>query len=180
MNPLTLSDFLVWLATGGGAAVAISKIGEMIPWFVALPSNTKKIVQYGLSALVGCAAFAIMSYAPPEVLDAIAPYFAILASLVVPIFVNQSYHSIVRSTAIIKATEGMLDDGDSGIGVMASARPHTQYQFKRISIAGYEKITGKKIKAGILSPTKAKALADWLEQAKVLGVKYIEYDETQS
>ena len=175
MNPLTLSDFLVWLATGGGAAVAISKIGEMIPWFVALPSNTKKIVQYGLSALVGCAAFAVMSYAPPEVLDAIAPYFAILASLVVPIFLNQSYHSIVRSTAIIKATESMLDAGDVSSGVMASARPHAQEQFKRISLDGYQAITGKKLKDGILSPTKHKKIAAWIAYAEDLGVKSIEF-----
>jgi len=108
METNVLMNFLVWLTTAGGASIAISKIAELIPAFGNLPSNTKKIIMFISSALLGCAALAIMTFVPQTILDAIAPYFAILAAAAVPIFTNQAYHAIVRSVAIVAATESML------------------------------------------------------------------------
>jgi uncharacterized membrane protein len=148
-----MSDFLVWL-TAGGSVICISWIAEQIPWFATLLANTKRIIQFVLSAVLGCAALAVTNYVPQATLDAIAPYFAIFMAAFGSIFVNQTYHNITRSVAIIKATEGMLADEYVELTSQAPQAMATVIN----GPGDYEKIQGK---------VMARVIADLLEIQKL-------------
>jgi len=90
---MNVYDFLIWLVAGG-SAVAVSWVAERIPKFQELDSAQKRWIQYGASVLIACAALATQYYVPKEVLEAIAPYFAIAAGLFGTFFINQASHSV--------------------------------------------------------------------------------------
>jgi hypothetical protein len=87
-----LGAFLQWLIGGGGSMLAVSWILERMTWFQALTPSQKDYTIFGLAAVVGCSALAIVTYVPAGVIDAIAPYFLILASVFVSVFVAKTFH----------------------------------------------------------------------------------------
>ena len=90
---MELNNFLVRLM-GGGAVIAVSWIFEQFAWFQQISPNLKQWLMFVLSALVGVGALYVTTSVPKEVLDAIAPYFAIIASVFGMIFLNQIAHTL--------------------------------------------------------------------------------------
>jgi hypothetical protein len=88
----TLNMFLQWLIGGGGSIMAVSWLLERMAWFQALTSDQRDYVIFGLAAGVGCGALAVVNYVPATVLDAIAPYFLVLASVFVTVFLAKTFH----------------------------------------------------------------------------------------
>jgi hypothetical protein len=92
-QPLDVNSFLQWLIGGGGSIMAVSWILERTKWFQALNSDQKDYTIFGLSAVVGCGALAIVTYVPAYILAEIAPYFLILASIFTTVFIVKVFHS---------------------------------------------------------------------------------------
>lgn len=91
-----LPGVLQWLVGGGGSILAVSWGLERMKWFQALSSETKDYTIFGAAAVVGCGALAIITYVPAVMLGAIAPYFAILASIFVTVFLAKVFHKADR------------------------------------------------------------------------------------
>jgi hypothetical protein len=98
---MTISDFLVWL-TGGGALVAASWVLGLFAGYTTLSDKVKQIIFFGLTVVFGGAAFAITQYVPASSLDAIAPYFGIVAFAFISIFVNKSYGKLNSVAKLLK------------------------------------------------------------------------------
>jgi hypothetical protein len=91
-QPPTLDAFLQWLISGGGSILAVSWLFERMKWFQNLASESKDYVIFAVSAVVGCGALALVTYVPAAVMAAIAPYFLILASVFVTVFIAKAFH----------------------------------------------------------------------------------------
>lgn len=90
--PVTLEAFLQWLIGGGGSILAVSWLLERMPWFQRLSPEAKDYTIFGLAAVVGCGALAVVMYVPAGVLSAIAPFFLIIASTFVTVFIAKAFH----------------------------------------------------------------------------------------
>lgn len=90
--PLDIKAFLQWLIGGGGSILAVSWLLERMAWFQKLGPNQKDYTVFGLAAVVGCGALAIVMYAPVAVLDAIAPFFLVISSIFVTVFIAKVFH----------------------------------------------------------------------------------------
>lgn len=75
---MSLQEFLTWIATSGGAAVALAFITERIPAFQTLTPQGKSLVHLIGSVGFALAAYAVLTYVPPEVLAQVAPFFQIV------------------------------------------------------------------------------------------------------
>jgi hypothetical protein len=91
---MELNQFLVWLFGGGGAIVAVSFVAERIPQFQALTSQVKQIVMFVACALVSCGAYAVVTFVPANIMSQIVPWFGIVASTFVTLFVSKNFHQV--------------------------------------------------------------------------------------
>ena len=88
---MTLTDFLVWL-TAGGSIIAFSWLAERWAWFQLQTSNMKQGIMFGACVVLSLGAFAIQQYVPVETLNALAPWFGIVASIFVSLFLSKTFH----------------------------------------------------------------------------------------
>lgn len=95
--PITLPLFLQWLIGGGGSIIAVSWLFERMAWFKAISSEAKDNTIFGAAVVIGCGALAVVTYAPPAILDAIGPYFLIVASTFVTVFIAKVFHRADKS-----------------------------------------------------------------------------------
>jgi hypothetical protein len=92
-TPIDVRSFLQWLIGGGGSILAVSWILERTKWFQSLTSDAKDYTIFGFAVVVGCGALAAVMYVPSSIIDAIAPFFLIVASIFVTVFIVKSFHS---------------------------------------------------------------------------------------
>lgn len=89
---LTLTSFLLWLASGGGATVVASFILERLAWYQAKSSTEKQWWFFGSASSLSVAAYCFITYMPAEILSAIAPFFALVASIFASVFLGTLFH----------------------------------------------------------------------------------------
>ncbi len=94
--PVELQEFLQWLIGGGGSILAVSWLLERMTWFQRLSPDAKDYTIFGASVVVGCGALAVVMYVPQAVLDAIAPFFLIISSTFVLVFIAKTFHRVDR------------------------------------------------------------------------------------
>lgn len=92
---MSLNDFLIYLA-GVGAIAAISWLWEYFGWFADMEAKNKKLVLFGFSAVVALGAYAVQVYVPSAILDQIAPFFLIVSSIFVYLFVGDGFHKVTK------------------------------------------------------------------------------------
>lgn len=121
---MDLKQFLIWLASSGGAAVALSFIAERSEKFKALPSNTKQYIQLGGSLVLALSAYAVMTYVPESVLTALLPWFQIVAGVLGTGLVNQIAHKadparvepvVLVKPDIVSTPSGSIADQQRGM-----------------------------------------------------------------
>lgn len=97
---MSLNDFLTLLLTAGGAATVASWVLERMKWYrnIEDPEN-KRWVFFGVCVVLAIGAFCVITFVPAAVLLAIAPYFAILASVFTSVFLGTSFHNTDKLTA---------------------------------------------------------------------------------
>jgi putative flippase GtrA len=89
---MDLNDFLMWAASSGGASVIASFILERIPAFQALKVELKKWYFFGACSALSVGSFCVLTYVPAEVLNQIAPFFALIAVNFASVFVGEAFH----------------------------------------------------------------------------------------
>ncbi len=89
---MKLTDFLIWLTSAAGASAALSFIAERVPAFQRLSPAHKSLFHLAGSVALALAAYAILTYVPPDVLAQIAPVFQIVAAVVGSWLANQVAH----------------------------------------------------------------------------------------
>jgi drug/metabolite transporter (DMT)-like permease len=97
--PVDLHAFLQWLIGGGGSILAVSWFLERMRWFQSLYADQKDYIVFGCAAIVGCGALAVVMYVPQTFLDAIAPFFLIIASTFVTVFIAKLFHRADKTKA---------------------------------------------------------------------------------
>jgi putative flippase GtrA len=85
-------EFLKWVGTSAGASVVSSFILERIAWFQSLASESKKWIFFGICSVLSVGAYCVLTYVPVEILSAVAPFFGLIASVFVSVFVGEKYH----------------------------------------------------------------------------------------
>jgi len=93
-NLLDIKEFLLWIAVSGGAAVLFSWVAEQVGWFQKQVPKTKWWISMLGSVVLAVGAKLIIDFVPAETLAAIAPYFAIVAAVVVSFVANQVAHAL--------------------------------------------------------------------------------------
>jgi hypothetical protein len=93
---MTLIEALNWLLNSGGGAVVASFILELIPWYQAQTPAAKKYIFFGVSAVVTVGAYLVLTFVPKEILDAIAPYFALLYGVAASALFGTAYHKATK------------------------------------------------------------------------------------
>ena len=92
----SLPEFMIWLGTGAGAAVAFSFLAELFPAWHKLEADAKKVVSSIGSVLIALLAFFGLQYIPADVIAAIDPYFKVIVGVLGVHFSGQLYHQITK------------------------------------------------------------------------------------
>jgi hypothetical protein len=99
-NNMELNDFLALLLTAGGAAAVASWVLERIPAYASIAvAETKRWVFFGVCAILALGSYCVITFVPPATLQAITPYFAILASVFSSVFFGTSFHNADKLSA---------------------------------------------------------------------------------
>ena len=109
---MAVKDFLVWLA-GGGCIFAASWILERFPKYVALSSQVKEWIFFGVAAVLGATAYAVSVYVPIEVLVALAPFFGIIAAVFSYVFLGKTFHNTDKAAKLPDTTVINVTSTDS-------------------------------------------------------------------
>ena len=89
---MTLTDFLVWLA-GGGSILAVSWLFERWPWYQSQIAEKKQWLFFAACLVISLSTFAVQTYVPMESLQALAPWFQIVAGLFIALFLGNQFHA---------------------------------------------------------------------------------------
>ncbi len=95
----SLSSFLLWIATGGGAAGIVSWLCERWGWYKAQAPERKSWMMLLMTAGAAIGAKLLVDFLPPNIIEAAAPYVAILVSIVGAWATSQGFHKIEKNAA---------------------------------------------------------------------------------
>lgn len=91
---MSIQDFLVWLASAGGATATLAFIAERVPAFQKLTPDQKWYVHLAGSLVIALAAYAVLTYFPANTLVLLAPWFQIVYGVVFAWLANQVAHKV--------------------------------------------------------------------------------------
>lgn len=89
---MSLNEFVVFLASSAGASAALSFIAERLPAFQKLTSQQKSAIMLFGSLAIALSAYGVLTYVPPETLDALQPIFQVIYGVVATWLANQFAH----------------------------------------------------------------------------------------
>ena len=99
MGNFNLPSFLLWIATGGGAAAIVSWLCERWGWYQAQAPERKSWLMLLMTAGGAIGAKLLIDYLPPNIIDAAAPYVAIIVSIVGAWATSQGVHKLQKNAA---------------------------------------------------------------------------------
>ena len=91
---MELKEFLTWLLSSGGSSAVVSFILERVPAFQKLESEQKRWGFFLACVLVSVGSYLTLTYVPKEVLDQIAPFFALIATVFISVFTGSAFHKV--------------------------------------------------------------------------------------
>jgi hypothetical protein len=92
---MSFTDFLVWL-TAGGSIIAVSWLCERWVWFGLQTKELKQYIIFGASTALSIAAHVFITYASPELIVMLSPYFMIISATFVSIFIGQVFFKSMK------------------------------------------------------------------------------------
>jgi hypothetical protein len=92
----SLFDLLSWLIYSGGAILVASWVLARIPSFEVLASETKRLINMGVSVVLALGAYAIITYVPAATFAMLNPWFQIVAGIVVLYSAQQTVHQLTK------------------------------------------------------------------------------------
>lgn len=93
---MTLDQFLYGLVNGGGSAMLVSFILEKIPWYQNQTSDNKRYLFFGLTFLLTVSGYLTITYVPRDVINTMAPYFAMGYTTFASVFLGTAFHKITK------------------------------------------------------------------------------------
>ena len=87
-----LNEFLLWLGSASGASGVASFILERIPAFHKLASEAKQWVYFFVCLVLSVGSYSIITYVPADILEQIAPFFALVAAVFASVFLGSVFH----------------------------------------------------------------------------------------
>ena len=97
--PVDFAEFLQWIVYGGGGAIAVSWILEKLSWYQNKSADAKRNIFFGIVSAFTILVYVVLTYVPSNIIDAIAPYFGIVAVAFLNIYIGTGFHSVTKSTA---------------------------------------------------------------------------------
>jgi hypothetical protein len=106
-----ITEFLAFIASPAGAVIVgavVSMYLERWDWYNAQGAEPKRLIAYGLTALVAIAAYVLVTYVPSSFWNTLAPYWVIAAFTAFSIFGNQGWFQLAirRSKAQVAINSG--------------------------------------------------------------------------
>lgn len=101
--PVNFAEFLQWIVYGGGGAIAVSWILEKLAWYQEKSADAKRNIFFGIVAAFTVLVYVVLTYVPASVVEAIAPYFGILAITFLNVYIGTGYHRASKPTPQIVA-----------------------------------------------------------------------------
>ena len=98
---MLLKDFLTFLG-GVGVVAAVSWVWEYFGWGAAMDAKKKQMIFFAVCVVVALAAYATTVYVPQTVLDQIAPFFAVVATIFTYLFLGNNFHQVTKDQNIPK------------------------------------------------------------------------------
>jgi len=96
---MTLIQFLTWLFASGGSAVVASFILERSKKYQDQASEVRKWIFFIVAAVIALAGYFTVTYVPVDVLNQIAPIFAIVAMIFTIVFLGTKAHEFDKLTS---------------------------------------------------------------------------------
>ena len=90
---MTINEFLIYAATAGGATALLSFLTERWPAFQTWTPSQRSYFSLGGSVALALAAWAILTFVPPDVLETLKAPFQVVAGVVIAWLANQFGHS---------------------------------------------------------------------------------------
>jgi hypothetical protein len=90
---MDLATFLTWLGSAGGAAAVFSFIAERIPALQEWTPLERSLLHLVGSLGIALAAYAVLTYVPPDTLAQLAPAFQLVYGVAAAWLANQIAHT---------------------------------------------------------------------------------------
>jgi len=97
---MDLTSFLTWLGSSGGNAIVASWVLERLAWYQKQTVEVKQYVYAGAVFVLSLAAYLVLTYVPVDVVNAIAPYFAIAYVTFTSVFAGKSFHKVDKTVNV--------------------------------------------------------------------------------
>lgn len=136
--PTNLVEFLTWIVYGGGAAISASFILEKMAWYTEKPGEVKKNIYFGIVTTFTILMYLVLNYVPQTILEAITPYFGIIAISFINVYLGTSFHRAAKTTTdTVEISQPIVGEfttrsevlKDSNVNVNAEM-PNSPYEIK--------------------------------------------------
>lgn len=94
---MDLNEFLLWLASSAGSSAVASFILERITKYQSLAADVKQWVFFGVCLVLSVTSYLVLTYVPVEVLEAVKPYFGLIASTFISVFLGTAFHKLDKT-----------------------------------------------------------------------------------
>ena len=91
---MDLHEFLTWLTSSAGATALFSFVAQRWPGWADVAPATQGWIHLGASMGIGLLAYAVLVFAPPDVLAVLAPWFQVVYGLAAAWVANQVAHGL--------------------------------------------------------------------------------------
>ena len=78
-----IGSFISWMIYSGGAILIASWVLDRIPGFIALVSETKRIISIVVSVTLALGFYALITYVPATFIAVLDPWFKIAVGIIV-------------------------------------------------------------------------------------------------
>ena len=96
---MSLEELLQWLLSSGGSVITASWIFERIPWFQSQTPEKKEWLFFAVSTLIAIFSYFVINFVPKEYIDAISPYFSVIAGSFYAVDVGKMFHSVDKNNS---------------------------------------------------------------------------------
>jgi FtsH-binding integral membrane protein len=92
---MLLKDFLTFVA-GVGVVAAVSWVWEYFGWGADMEPKKKQMLLFLVCAVVALGAYCVTVFVPQSVLEQVAPFFAVIASVFSYLFLGSGFHAVTK------------------------------------------------------------------------------------
>jgi len=92
---MLLKDFLTFVA-GVGVVAAVSWVWEYFGWGADMEPKKKQMLMFLVCVVVALGAYSVNVFVPANILEQVAPFFAVVATVFSYFFLGAGFHSVTK------------------------------------------------------------------------------------